>query len=176
MARILALLRARAARARSSRPRWVSATVNNGPLAFSSLPLTKAAPALASNAAFTKSCPSREPFSATKRSPGLSVRVSMESPLTENALVAWPNVAASASAEVHSAMPRVLPKPGPPSPLPRDQKKAAHRCRYTVRSHGLCQPAPAHRPPEAPRCRHGWLRRGRRFRARREPWPEFLGG
>jgi len=54
MARILALLRARAARARSSNPRWVWPTVNKGPVAPSGARATIAAPALASNAARTK--------------------------------------------------------------------------------------------------------------------------
>ena len=66
--------------------------------------------ALASNAARTKSWPSRlSPFSATNRSPSLRVRVSMESPLTAKRALAWPRVAASASACGPQVMPRALP-------------------------------------------------------------------
>ena len=101
-ARIFALLRARAARARSSSPRWVWPTVSSGPVTPSGAWVTSAAPALASKAARTKSWPSRlSPFSATNRSPSLSVRVSMESPSTLKAWLAWPRVAASASVWVH---------------------------------------------------------------------------
>ena len=53
----------------------------------------------------TKSWPSRaSPFSATKRSPGFSVRVSMESPVASKARVNVPSVAASISSAVHSAL------------------------------------------------------------------------
>ena len=125
-ATILALLRARAARARSSSPRWVLATVSSGPSRRRRACATPAPrrPWRRRRRA-TKSWPSRlSPFSATNRSPSFRVRVSMESPFTAKARA---GLAQGGAFGFGGGPQRSCRAPSrsdaPPSPLPRGRRK-----------------------------------------------------
>ena len=99
-----AAVRDRAARARSSRPRAVSATSSSGePVATPwGRWSTMAAAAPFSMAWPTKPWPSvAAPFSATKRSPSTTCRLSKATPLACQGMVASPPVASAASSWVH---------------------------------------------------------------------------
>ena len=98
-AMIRAPVRRRAACPRSLRARVVSLTSSNGasPLTASGRRLTTAAAAPAAMASAAKSWPSKlGPRMATNRSPGLVVRLSMETPSARHSPWAMPPVAASA--------------------------------------------------------------------------------
>src|SRR6185436_15213637 len=93
--------RARAARPSFSSPISTSSTSSPGWPPSTSRE-TSAASAPAANALATKSCPSRASFSATNISPGLSERVSIETPITAQVPSIFPPVAFAASSDVHS--------------------------------------------------------------------------
>ncbi len=99
-------VRARAARPSASSATCVSATSTSG--ASTARPwgwrLTTAAAAPALSAAATKSWPSKwGPLSATNRSPGATVRLSIDTPRAIQSRVLRAAVAAAASAAVHEA-------------------------------------------------------------------------
>ena len=120
-----ARVRARAARPNASSAGTTSATSSSGASGGtpSGMRLTSAAAAPLSSACATKSWPSRASFSATNRSPGRMVRVSMEIPSAAQSAVARPPVAAAASCAVHSVISCHPARPRPPRPVPHRQRE-----------------------------------------------------
>ena len=94
--------RARSAAPRSSSAAWVSSTTSSGMSAAPFGGARSTTAAAAPRASARKSCPSnRGPLMATNRSPGLMVRVSMETPVASQVAPPRPPVASAAFADVH---------------------------------------------------------------------------
>ena len=95
-------VRARAAAARSPSAARVSSTTSSGMSAVPFGGVRSTTAAAAPRASARKSCPSnRGPLMATNRSPGLRVRVSMETPVASQVAPPRPPVASAAFADVH---------------------------------------------------------------------------
>ena len=178
-ARILALLRARAARARSSSPRWVSATVSKR-----------------SGDAVGRVDDQRRARLGVERGAHEIMAVAIVA-FQRHEQIAFLQGAGVDGKPVHGKGLAGLAQGGgfgfgggpqrhaarPPNASGRLHRffavgeRDAPRRRHIGRSHGPCPPAPAHRPPaSAGDAGADGLARGRRSRARRARRPEFPCG
>mmetsp|Transcript_28852 Transcript_28852/g.54927 ORF Transcript_28852/g.54927 Transcript_28852/m.54927 type:complete len:207 (-) Transcript_28852:4144-4764(-) len=157
-----ASVRARPAFPSASSPSSTSSTIKSGASGDtpSGTRLTKAAAAPFSSACATNSCPSRAAVSATNKSPGSMVRVSIDTPKHSHSTVTLPPVALAAAPDVQ----RLMRSPHPVPPQPRwpvhNHQTATHRHLRSGRFRDPCPrstkylPAPAHPLPAE------WLWRG----------------
>ena len=151
-----------------------SGTTRSGPASANSAArssATTAAAAPLASASRTKSWPSRtSPLMAKNRSPGSSVRVSIETPVAPRQAPDEPGAGRGGDLVVASRGARSSANaPRSPPGRPRGPKTARSGRRRSGRFHGLCRRRRGRRRCAAPGPRRGSPRRGRRSRARPAP-------